>query len=46
MAAVICCHGVLIYVVKTEDFQRPRSLMKASLKPASAAVVAAPILKL
>lgn len=40
------CHGVRIYAVNAEDFQRPKVWMKESLSPALAAVVAAPIRKL
>ena len=38
--------GVLIYLVKAADFHLPSVLMKESLKPAFAAVEAAPIRKL
>ena len=36
------CHGVQIYRVKDEDFQRPSILISESGRPALAAVVAAP----
>ena len=45
-AVMRCCQGVLMYPLKADDFHRPRVWIRESLRPALAAAVAAPILKL
>ena len=44
--AVRLCHGVRTYSVKADDFHIPSVFISESLKPALAAIVAAPMRKL